>query len=194
MKILHLLFHPNINNSRVNKAWFQQISESGKVSKSRNLSAEYSDYQFNIEKEQADLVEHERIVLQYPFYWYNVPALLKKWLEDVLTFGFAYGSGDTKLKGKELQLIISIGGPQESYGPGGYNSFTIGELLKPMQQTATLCGMKFLPPMYMHSAVAADETTIEEYGKKWVSLIDDPDLADPWSVQKRIISEAKKLT
>jgi len=49
------------------------------------------------------LLEHDRIVLQFPMYWYSMPPLLKKWLDDVLTYNFAYGSKGDKLKGKDLQ-------------------------------------------------------------------------------------------
>ena len=37
MKILHLVFHPNLANSRVNKTWKDQIEQSGKVSASRDV-------------------------------------------------------------------------------------------------------------------------------------------------------------
>jgi len=61
---------------------------------------------FNIDgaTEQAALLGADRIVLQYPMYWLSCPPLLKKWLDDVLTFGWAYGSTGTALHGKELLL------------------------------------------------------------------------------------------
>ena len=39
-----------------------------------------------------------------------MPPLLKKWLDDVLTYGFAYGSTGESLRGKDLQVIVSVGG------------------------------------------------------------------------------------
>ena len=35
---------------------------------------------------------------------------------------------------------------------------------------------------------------IQEYENRWVAQIDDPDRADPWGEQKKIIAEAVKLT
>ena len=37
-------------------------------------------------------------------------AIIKKWFDDVLTYGFAYGSKGDKVKGKEFGVAISIGG------------------------------------------------------------------------------------
>ncbi|BBM85333.1 NAD(P)H-dependent oxidoreductase [Candidatus Uabimicrobium amorphum] len=194
MKILHLVFHPNLSKSRVNKTWKQQIEDSGKVNKSRDVYEEYPDFCIDVEKEQADLVAHDRIIVQYPFYWYSVPPLLKKWMDDVLTYNFAYGTKGDKLMDKELQLMISVGGPSESYMPGGYNSFSIQEFLKPLQQTATLCRMKFLPALWMHDSVAASYEDIENTGKKWLEILDDPDRSDPWAVQRKAEEKAVKLT
>lgn len=194
MNILHLVFHPNLGQSRVNKVWAGQIADSGKVTTTRDLYAEYPDFMIDAAAEQALLVAHDRIVLQFPFYWYSVPPLLKKYLDDVLSFGFAYGTGGDRLAGKELQLVISVGGPQHSYMPGGYNNFSVTEYLRPLQQTAALCRMVYLPPMWMHSSVAADDKTIADQGAHWVSMIDDPERADPWVAQRKIMEDAVSLT
>lgn len=67
MKILNLVFHPNLESSRNNQTWKTQLEESGKITTSRDLYAEYPDFQINVEKEQALLLEHDRVVLQFPF-------------------------------------------------------------------------------------------------------------------------------
>lgn len=194
MKTLHLVFHPDLNSSRVNSIWKQRIEESGAVTKTRDLYADYPDFQIDVEREQADLLAHDRIVLQFPFFWYSTPPLLKKWLDDVLTYGFAYGSEGDKLKGKEVQLIVSVGGPEESYMPGGYNSFSVTEFLRPLQQSFFLCQMTYLPPMWMHGSVAADADKIDFYAKEWIKGIADTERSDPWAIQRRAIKEAVKLT
>lgn len=194
MKILHLVFHPDLSASRVNNAWKKSLEKSKDITVSRDLYAEYPDFQIDIAREQADLLAHDRIVIQFPFYWYSVPPLFKKWIDDVFAYDFAYGSKGDKLSGKELQIITSVGGPEESYMPGGYNSFSVTEYLRPIQQTAHLCRMVYLPPMWMHGSVAADDDKIQNYAKKWLEGITDPNRADPWAVQKRAIKEAVKLT
>ena len=68
MKIINMVFHPNLYGSRVNKTWKMQLEESGKITTSRDMYAEYPDFQIDIEKEQKLLLEHDRIVFQFPVY------------------------------------------------------------------------------------------------------------------------------
>ncbi|WP_073325485.1 NAD(P)H-dependent oxidoreductase [Ferrimonas marina] len=178
MKILNLVFHPDLSQSRVNQRWKQQLEDSGKVALSRDMYAEYPDYQIDVEREQQLLAQYDRIVLQFPLYWYASPPLLKKWLDDVLTYQFAYGSQGDRLKGKDLQLIVSVGGRQKFYS--GFDMFTtIPDLLRPFQLTANLTQMNYLIPVWMFRADAASPEEIEEYGSRWVEMIDDPRRSDP---------------
>lgn len=173
MKIMNLVFHPDLEKSRVNKTWKAQLEESGKITTSRDLYVEYPDFQIDVEREQELLLAHDRIILQFPFYWYSSPPLLKKWLDDVLTYGFAYGSAGDKLKGKDLQIILSAGGQEKFYS--GFDIYaTIYELLRPFQLTANLCQMNYMLPVWMYRADAADQDTISTHGQKWVDMIDDP--------------------
>ncbi len=177
MKILHLVFHPDLQRSRVNRRWKQQLEASGKITTSRDMYAECPDFAFDIDHEQHLLQAHDRIVLQFPFYWYASPPLLKKWLDDVLTYGFAYGSTGNQLKGKDLQIITSAGGQPHHYN--GFDIYaTIPELLKPFQLTANLCGMNYMLPVWMFRADAASEETIHQFGTAWVEMIDDPKRSD----------------
>ncbi|MES9993999.1 MAG: NAD(P)H-dependent oxidoreductase [Candidatus Thiodiazotropha sp.] len=178
MKILNLVFHPNLDDSRVNKTWKNLLDKSGKITISRDMYAEYPEFSIDVKKEQELLTEHDRIIFQFPLYWYSVPPLLKKWLDDVLTFGFAYGSNGDKLKGKDLQVIISVGGRQKFYS--GFDIFTsIPDLMRPFQLTANLLQMNYLEPKWMHEADRANQDTIENYGNELIKIIDDPKRSNP---------------
>ena len=178
MKILNLVFHPNLDGSRNNKTWKSQLDESGKVTTSRDMYSEYNDFQIDVEREQALLEAHDRIILQFPFYWYSMPPLLKKWLDDVLTYNFAYGPEGDKLKGKDMQLVVSIGGREKFYS--GFDLFTtVPDLLRPFQLTANLTQMNYLQPEYMFNADAESIEVIEAFGKQLVAKIDDPKRSDP---------------
>lgn len=178
MKILNLVFHPNLQGSRNNNTWKTQLEESGKITTSRDLYSEYPDFQINVEKEQALLAEHDRIILQFPFYWYSMPPLLKKWLDDVLAYNFAYGPDGEKLKGKDMQVVVSVGGREKFYS--GFDIFTtVPDLLRPFQLTANLTQMNYLQPEYMFNADAAEQDVIEEFGRQLVAKIDDPKRSNP---------------
>ncbi|MED1470079.1 NAD(P)H-dependent oxidoreductase [Bacillus salipaludis] len=144
MKTLVIVAHPNLEQSKVNRTWMNRLQQKENVTV-HNLYAHYPTFEIDVEKEQQLLLEHDRIVFQFPFYWYSSPALLKQWQDLVLTYGWAYGSEGTNLRGKGFMLVISTGGPEEAYQAGGYNHFSISELTKPFQATANLTGMRFLP-------------------------------------------------
>lgn len=173
MKIMNLVFHPDLKQSKVNRIWKLQLEASGKVDTSRDMYATYPDFAIDVAHEQRLLLEHDRIVLQFPCYWYSCPPLLKKWLDDVLTHQFAYGSQGDKLKGKDLQLIVSVGGQAKYYS--GFDIYaTMYDLLRPFQLTANLCQMNYMLPVWMYEADGADQPIVREYGEQWAAMIDDP--------------------
>lgn len=144
MKTLVIVAHPNMANSVVNKMWVDRLHQEEDITV-HDLYAAYPDKQINVEREQQLLLEHERIVFQFPLYWYSSPSLLKEWQDVVLTYGWAYGSQGTKLHGKGFGLAMSTGGPEAAYQAGGYNHYSLSELTKPFQAMANLTGMRFLP-------------------------------------------------
>jgi putative NADPH-quinone reductase len=191
MKTLVIVAHPNLETSRVNKRWVERLREQGDQVTVHELYATYPDGNIDAEKEQALLLAHDRIVFQFPFYWYSTPALLKQWQDVVLTYGWAFGPGGTKLNGKEFVLAISIGGPEDSYQVGGYNNYTISELTRPLQAMANLTGMNMLKTFKFHGAVVATDEQIEASAKAYIEHILNPDL-DPRAVQKRLLEEMEE--
>ena len=81
-----------------------------------------------------------------------MPPLMKLWVDEVLAFGWAYGPGGTALKGKDLWLALSTGGPRIPTAPSSYNRYFFDAFLPPYEQTAALCGMRFVPPLVLHGA------------------------------------------
>ena len=153
MKTLMILAHPNLENSVANKYISEQIPNHIKNIDIRNIFELYPDYKIDVEAEQEALLNADTIIFQYPFYWYNMPGILKLWFDDVFSYNFAYGSEGDKLKGKNFQLSITVGGPAEAYTPLGYNHFKIEGFSKPLEQTAYLAQMNYLPPIYEHGMV-----------------------------------------
>ncbi|MBM7074327.1 NAD(P)H-dependent oxidoreductase [Shewanella sp. 202IG2-18] len=145
--------HPELEKSYANSFILNQLDQKLDNLNIRRLDELYPDYNIGVESEQQALLKADVIVLQFPLYWYSVPGLLKKWLDDVLTFNFAFGPEGNKLKGKHLILSITVGGPEDSYEPLGYNHFTIEQFVYPLQQTAYLAGMDYQKPIYTHGMV-----------------------------------------
>jgi glutathione-regulated potassium-efflux system ancillary protein KefF len=151
-KTVIIIGHPSYDRSLANKTIIDNLPVHKNI-EIRNLISLYPDYKIDVKKEQDALLRADLIVLQFPFYWYNLPAILKLWIDEVFSYGFAYGSTGDKLKGKKLLLSFTIGGPQESYSKEGYNHFKIEELITPHVQTASLSGMEFLKPIHTHGMI-----------------------------------------
>ena len=135
MRILVLFAHPRLRQSVVQRAMLAAIQGLEDVT-IRDLYAEYPDLMIDPRREQAELLDHDLLVLQHPLYWYSAPAIVKEWLDVVLEEGWAYGSGGTRLHGKFLLNALSTGGPQEAYHDQGRNRFPVRALLAPFDQTA----------------------------------------------------------
>jgi len=186
MKILVLNAHPDLSKSRINRAWFDALSQSGTVTIRELANIGGPEMKFDPKSEQELLLAHDRIVFQFPFYWYSAPPVMKAWMDQVLSYGFAYGPGGEKLKGREFLLLVSTGGPADSYGAGGYNNFSMDEMLKPFQQTAILTGMTYLRPFVAHGMAVADADQIEANVPIMLAHLTDPEL-DPRVKQARLL-------
>lgn len=151
-RVLVLFAHPVLERSRVNRGLLDSIRDLEGVT-IHDLYETYPTLAIDVGREQELLLAHDAIVFQHPFYWYSTPAILKEWQDLVLEHGWAYGAGGTKLRGKLTLNAVSTGGPRQAYEKGGYNRFTVRELLAPYDQTAHLCGMRFLAPFVVHAAL-----------------------------------------
>jgi len=151
-RILLLFAHPAIEKSRVNRELLNEARTIPGIT-IHDLYETYPDSIIDVRAEQALLLAHDVIVVQHPFYWYSTPAILKEWMDQVLEYGFAYGEKGVRLRGKSWVHAITTGGQEEAYTPEGANRFTMRELLAPLDQTATLCGMKFLDPFLLHGVL-----------------------------------------
>jgi putative NADPH-quinone reductase len=137
-----------------------------------DLYAEYPDFEIDVDREQQRLLDHDVICFQHPLYWYSTPAILKEWQDLVLEHGFAYGSKGTALHGKIFFSACTAGGAEAAYCAAGYNHFTIRELLRPLEQTALLCGMTYLPPFALFGArTAVEDGRIHAHVADWVRLL-----------------------
>ncbi|WP_108669987.1 NAD(P)H-dependent oxidoreductase [Peribacillus acanthi] len=170
MKTLVIVAHPNLEQSRVNKHLAEVIEKYENVTVHR-LYDVYPDETIDIVREQELLLAHDRIVFQFPFYWYSAPSLLKKWMDHVLAYGWAYGSGGDKLHGKQLIVATSTGGPTMAYAAGGYNHYTMSELLRPFQATSNLIGTIYKTPFTVHGVRLLTQDELEQVSDQYAKYV-----------------------
>jgi NAD(P)H dehydrogenase (quinone) len=138
MKKLIVLSHPNIDSSQANRRW---LKEAQRLDNEFTVHQLYEAYPagtpLDVAAEQARLLAHDAVILQFPLYWFSTPPLLKQWLDEVLLPGFAYGRTETdrQLQGKRFGLAISAGIKHKDYRREGRYHYTIDEVLAPLYAT-----------------------------------------------------------
>ena len=151
--------HPHWRDSRVNRRMLAAARAVPGLDVN-DLYGSYPDFAIDVEAEQARLAKASLVVLLHPIQWYSMPALQKLWVDDVLSYGWAYGPGGTALQGKDLWLVTTTGSPEPSYHPQSYHRYFFDAFLPPYEQTAALCGMRFLPPLVLYGARSASEAEV----------------------------------
>lgn len=109
------------------------------------------------------------LILQFPLWWFSMPAILKGWVDRVFAYGFAYGVGEHSdrrwgdrygegaLAGKRAMLIVTAGGWQEHYAPRGVNG-PIEDLLFPINHGILYYpGYDVLPPFVAYRVDRFDD-------------------------------------
>ena len=171
-RLLVYYAHPGHKLSNANKAMVAEARQVAGITLV-DLYADYPRFEIDIDREQQRLLEHDVILFQFPLFWYSTPALIKEWEDLVLEHGWAYGKGGDKLMGKRMMLAITAAGPHDAYTERGYQHYPIRTFLAPLEQTARLCHMEFLPPYVLYASLRApDEERIVPHALGYRRLIE----------------------
>jgi putative NADPH-quinone reductase len=136
VKTLVVVSHPDLETSVVNRRWVEELKKYPDRFTVHELDAEYPDGKIDVDREQALVEAHGDLVLQFPIFWFNCPPTIKKWLDDVLTHGWAYGSNEgDKLAGRKVALGVTAGIKEEDYSESGRYGCTLEQLLLPFKTT-----------------------------------------------------------
>ncbi len=106
---LLILAHPYYTQSIANKTIVNELIKTYPNLEVRDIFQLYPDYKIDVSAEQEALLRHDTIILQYPMFWFNMPAILKLWFDEVFTYQFAYGSQGDKLKDKKVIISMTVG-------------------------------------------------------------------------------------
>lgn len=122
----------------------------------------------DIAAEQEKLRWADTVILQFPMWWFTLPAILKGWFERVYAYGFAYGVGEHSdarwgdrygegnLTGKRAMLVVTTGGWESHYSARGING-PIDDLLFPIHHGVLhYPGFDVLPPYLVYRTSRVD--------------------------------------
>nr|WP_252354060.1 NAD(P)H-dependent oxidoreductase [Acetobacter sp. P5B1] len=152
--------HPSPATSRYQNSMISRAEKIGAACIS--LCDRVTQGKFDVAAEQQLLVDADRIILSFPFYWYSYPAIMKQWMEDVFLPGFAYAAGGDKLVGKEFIVFTTIGAPEHAYHAAGFNNYTLDELLRPIEQSIRYVGGVYLPPFAIYRSLFIPQNELDK--------------------------------
>lgn len=151
----------------------------------------------DIAREQERLRRADAIILQFPLWWFSMPAILKGWVDRVFANGFGYGLGDYNdkhfgdrygegtLTGKRGMLVVTTGGWEPHYGPRGVHG-PIEDLLFPIQHGLLFyTGIEALPPFVICNAGRVDEARYAETRAALGQRLDDLWTTPPVAFRKQ---------
>ena len=175
MKMLILVVHPHLNESLINKRWVEELQKHPDKYEVHRLYEAYPDGRIDVAAEQQLMERYERIVFQYPLYWFNCPPLFKTWLDEVLTYGWAYGSqSGYKMGGKKVALAITAGIDEYEYAASGKYRYTIEELTRPFELTFEYVKADYRPPFVFYGIeLNSSEEWIEQSVPRYMKFLDE---------------------
>ena len=180
--VLIISGHPNLEASNANKAILEQTLKLLPGAEVSRLDLLYPDYKIDVKAEQDKLLKADIVVWQFPCYWYALPALMKKYLDDVYVYGFAHGSTGNKLKGKKLILSFTTGATEDLYDYGKAMNYPIDDFMPPLIQAGKLCqmevqkpiysqGMQYIPNVYPVEMLEMLKAKAKEHAKELAKLV-----------------------
>ncbi|XP_061622262.1 NAD(P)H dehydrogenase [quinone] 1-like isoform X2 [Phyllopteryx taeniolatus] len=133
----------------------------------------------DIVAEQRKVEKAELIIFQFPLYWFSVPAIMKGWMDRVLTQGFAFSLekmyNNGIFKDKKAMLSFTTGATESMFRPDGING-DINVALWPLQNgTLHFCGFQVLAPQIFwgpaHCPAVVRTAMLEEWSVRLKGLL-----------------------
>jgi NAD(P)H dehydrogenase (quinone) len=130
-------------------------------------AAQNNAFAADVQAELDKLLAADFLLLQFPMWWFSMPAILKGWIDRVFAFGAVYDFGRTwengMFTGRKAMLSITASAPEIAFKPDGRNG-DMERVLWPIHAgILALCGYSVLPPFIAHGIpfVGEDAMTAE---------------------------------
>lgn len=124
------------------------------------------------------------MILQFPLYWFSMPAILKGWIDRVFVPGFAFGGGawydKGGLVGKKAMITTTMAAFPQMMSAGGINGMLEVNLWPIQNGILAFTGFDVLPPFVANAVPYVDEDKRAEilasYGTRLATIDEDPPL------------------
>lgn len=121
------------------------------------------------------------MILQFPLYWFSMPAIMKGWIDRVFVPGFAFGSGSWYdkggLVGKRAMVTTTMAAFPEMMAPDGINGLLEVNFWPIQNGMLAFCGFDVLAPFvanavpYVSDDARAD--ILQAYGARLAHIEND---------------------
>ncbi len=142
-------------------------------------AVEHDGFSADVEAELSKLEWCDLLILQFPLWWFSVPAIMKGWFDRVLAMGRAYGGGKWFdkgfFRGKRAFLSLTTGGGPVAYGADGLHG-DINQILFPVNHgVLSFIGFEVLPPFIVWSPVRLEAQMREQELQRYRNFLADLD-------------------
>lgn len=118
----------------------------------------------DVKKEQAYITWADHITFVYPIWWTGMPAIMKGYIDRVMSYGFAYryvkGVQEGLLTGKQAVIINTHGKSKSEYEAMGMDKAL---LLTSDKGVYTYCGLKVREHFFFDKADRPSPGSIAEW-------------------------------
>ena len=145
----------------------------------------------DIQGELDKLLWADLLILNFPIFWFSVPAMLKGWIDRVLVSGVCYGGkrfyDQGGLAGKRALVTVTLGGREHMFGEGAIHG-PLEDMLRPiLRGTLAYVGYEVLAPFVAwHVRYISDEARqafLIAYEQRLQGLADEQPLVFPKMAQ-----------
>ncbi len=136
----------------------------------------------DVAAEQASLLWADAVILQFPLWWFSMPAILKGWVDRVFAHGFAIGVpkpgtkqwaryGEGTLAGRRGMIVTTTGAREEQLGPRGLNG-PLEDILFPLTRGLLFyTGMDVVPSFVVYRTVRLPDERFTEVANAYVERL-----------------------
>ena len=122
-------------------------------------------------EEQKFITQADLITIIYPLWWAGFPAILKGYIDRVLSYGFAYKSENGKIKGlltgKKVFVATTLG--------NNLSNYEANDLLTAFQtihrdEIFGFCGMEVVGHRFFERVTTADSELLNQYTNQMLEM------------------------
>lgn len=137
----------------------------------------------DISAELEKLFWCDMLVLQFPLYWFSMPAIMKGWIDRVFLNSLIYGAGKRfetgGLKGKRSMICTSTGGFDTMFSPDGLLGDINVALWHIHHGMLHYTGLDVLPPFVAWAPVRVGDEKCDEYRHSYADILLNADSVTP---------------